>query len=55
MSKMIRVSEKTHKILSESSSLTGISIGEIVDRLVEEKTSKDVVRELIARMRKENQ
>lgn len=55
MSKMIRVSEKTHKVLSESSYLTGISIGEIVDRLVEEKTSKNIIRTLINRMRKESQ
>ena len=55
MSKMIRVSEKTHKVLSESSNLTGISVGEILDNLIEEKTSKDIIRTLIGRMRKESQ
>lgn len=53
MSKMIRVSDTTHKILNESSTLTGISIGMIVDNLIEEKTAKDIVRVIISKMKKE--
>jgi len=52
MSKTIRISDKTHKILNESSILTGISIGEIVDNLIEEKTSKDIIRNIISKMKK---
>ena len=54
MSKMIRVNEITHKVLTETSRLTGMGIGEIVDLLVRDKASKDVVKELIARMKKDN-
>lgn len=52
MAKTIRISEKTHKVLNESSILTGISIGEIVDNLIEEKTSKDIIRNIISKMKK---
>ena len=51
---MIRVNEITHKVLTETSRLTGMGIGEIVDLLVRDKASKDVVKELIARMKKDN-
>lgn len=52
MTKIIRVNENTHKILSETSNLTGMSIGEIVDRIVKDKSNKDFVKELIAMMKR---
>lgn len=55
MTKIIRVNEITHKILTETSNITGMGIGEIVDSLVKDKASKDVVKELIARMKKDSE
>lgn len=52
MAKQIKVNNDTHKLLTKTSNITGISIGKIVDNLVKDKSEQDIVRNIIKKMKK---